>query len=207
MTKKRLLLVIALAVAAAFVWGPRAFAPKPLNAPPGGGPIVALGDSLTAGFGVAPGRSFAEQLSAMIGRPIVNAGVNGDTVADGLRRLERDVLAHDPAIVIVCLGGNDLLRRNNADAAFASLETIVERIQDKGAMVVLVGVEGLALISADFGSRYADLAERRRCLYVPDILDGIWGRSNLMQGDNVHPNAEGARLMAERVAKALRPHL
>lgn len=207
MTRKSYLILGIAAVAAVFFISRYGFAPAVANSPPPAGPIVALGDSLTAGFGVGSGEAFPDRLSELIGRPIVNAGVNGDTIAEGLARLDRDVLARKPGVVVVCLGGNDLLRRGGADDAFARLDTIVQRITDSGAMVVLVGIEGMAIVSADFGSRFEALAERHACLYIPDILDGIFGRSSLMQSDGIHPNAAGHRKMAERIAAKLESYL
>lgn len=207
MTGKSYALLGIAAVGAVFFVSRGAFAPAVVNSPPPEGPIVALGDSLTAGFGVQPGEAFPDRLSVLIGRPIINAGVNGDTIAEGLARLDRDVLARKPGVVIICLGGNDLLRRGGADAAFAKLDTIVQRVTDSGAMVVLVGIEGVAIVSADFGSRFEALAERHGCVYVPDILDGIFGRSALMQSDGVHPSAPGHQKMAERIADKLKKYL
>ncbi len=200
-------LVIA-AAAVALAWGgSRYFRREPLaNVPPRPGPIVAFGDSLTQGVGARPEASYPAQLARLLGRPVINRGVAGETAAAALRRLERDVLAERPGVVLVLLGGNDLLQRNSADQAFAALEQIVERSIDSGAMVVLIGIEGLPLVSEDFGSRFKALARHHGCLYVPDILDGIFGRTALM-ADHIHPNAEGYALVAERVARALGPHL
>lgn len=177
-----------------------------LNSPPRSGPIVAFGDSLTAGVGASRGSSYPEQLSRLIGLPVLERGRSGETAVQALARLETDVLAEDPSIVIVCLGGNDLLRNKDPEATFAALEEIVTKVTRSGAMAVLVGVEGVPILTADFGKLYKDLASRTGCLLVPDILDGIFGRSKLMS-DSIHPNDEGYGIMAERVAKKLRPHL
>ena len=176
------------------------------NTPPRSGPIVAFGDSLTEGVGAPSGRAYPDQLSALIDRPIVNRGIRGETVGDALRRFDRDVLDLTPSIVLICLGGNDLLQRKNVDATFRDLESIVSRSSAGGAMVVLIGVEGLPLLSADFGERYEEIAERYGCIYVEDILDGIVGRGKLT-ADEIHPNADGYAIVAERIAKKLKPYL
>ena len=101
---------------------------KITNAYPQGVALVAFGDSLTSGYQMGAGESYPEQLSARIGRPILNRGVSGDSTAEGLARLERDVLGESPRIVIVGLGANDMLRRQPIDPAFANLRAIVDRI-------------------------------------------------------------------------------
>ena len=170
------------------------------NAYPSGTNVIAFGDSLTEGYRVPEADSYPAQLSVLIGRPILNRGVSGDTTGDALARLERDVLSQDPRIVLVCLGGNDMLRRLPADQQFANLKTIVEQIQDKGALVVLIGTEGFALLSnVDYGERYAALAAETGAVFVPDMLDGVFGEPALMY-DQIHPNAAGYRKIAERIA-------
>jgi lysophospholipase L1-like esterase len=166
------------------------------NAQPQGVAVVAFGDSLTSGYQMNAGESYPEQLSARIGRPILNRGVSGDATAEGLARLERDVLAENPRIVIVALGANDMLRRQPIDDAFANLRAIVDRIHAKGALVVLLGVDGR--IYGDWGPRYRALARETGCVYVPDMMDGIFGDPRLMY-DQIHPNAQGYAKIAERI--------
>jgi acyl-CoA thioesterase-1 len=166
------------------------------NAQPQGVSIVAFGDSLTSGYQMSAGASYPEQLSLRLGRPILNRGVSGDSTAEGLARLERDVLSEDPRIVIVALGANDMLRRQPIDPAFANLRAIVDRIHAKGALVVLLGVDGR--IYGDWGARYRALARETGCAYVPDLLDGVFGDPRLMY-DQIHPNARGYAKIAERI--------
>ncbi len=175
------------------------------NERPAGTRIIALGDSLTAGTGAGPGEDYPSRLSRLIGRPVVNRGVPGDTAAGGERRLQRDVLAMDPRIVIVCLGGNDLLQRIPADETFSSLERTVRGIQERGALVVLVGVEGGLLVGGN-GKRYARLARDTGCVYVPNILKGILDHPKL-KADQIHPNGAGYAVMAERIAAAIGRYL
>ena len=170
------------------------------NAAPSGSNVIAFGDSLTQGYRLDPGQGWPEQLSALIGRPIVNRGVSGDTTADALARLERDVLAEDPRIVLVCLGGNDMLRRMPADQQFDNLRAIVRRIQEKGALVILIGTEGYTILSnVDYGARYEALAKETGAAYVPDLMDGVLGDPTLML-DQIHPNARGYEKIAKRIA-------
>jgi acyl-CoA thioesterase-1 len=172
------------------------------NAHPSGANVIAFGDSLTQGYKVSPGEGWPEQLSALVGRPILNRGVSGDTTGDALARLERDVLAQDPRIVLVCLGGNDMLRRMPADQQFENLRTIVRRIQARGALVVLIGTEGfkiLILDGVDYGARYEALARETGAVYVPDLMKGVLTDASLM-ADQIHPNGRGYAKIARRIA-------
>jgi acyl-CoA thioesterase I len=160
--------------------------------------IVAFGDSLTSGYQMAPGDSYPEQLSRLIERPVVNRGVSGNTTADGLARLDTEVLTENPRLVLLSLGANDMLRRLPIDETFANLRQIVDRIQARGALVVLIGVEGYPLVHGDYGARYRALARDTGCVYVPDMLDGVFGDPQLMV-DQIHPNAAGYARIARRI--------
>jgi acyl-CoA thioesterase I len=163
--------------------------------------IIAFGDSLTAGFGAGQGEDYPSKLSASIGAPVINAGVNGDTTESALARLDNDVLTQSPRIVIVGLGGNDFLRRVPIQTTEANLRTIVQRIKASGAMVVLLGYE--FPIGPDYGAMYEELADSEQCLFIGDMLDGII-RDPALRSDEIHPNAAGYALMAERVAGPMR---
>ena len=170
------------------------------NARPSGTNVIAFGDSLTEGYRLEKGEGWPEQLSAIVGRPILNRGVSGNTTGDALARLERDVLAEDPRIVLVCLGGNDMLRRLPAEEQFANLRAIVRAIQDKGALVVLIGTEGFKILSdVDYGDRYEALARETGAVYVPDLMEGVLGDPALML-DRIHPNKRGYEKIARRIA-------
>lgn len=204
--KKKALLAAAISLAAFFLFRFVRPADDIANFPPRSGPIIALGDSLTAGFGAQPGEAYPDRLAKLIGRDVVNRGVGGETAADALRRLDRDVLAEKPGVVIVCLGGNDLLQRRDPEATFRALDEITERCVRDGALVVLVGIQGIPLVSPDFKPRFKDVARRHACLYVPDILGGIFSKPELM-ADGIHPNAKGYEIVAQRIADALKPVL
>lgn len=164
--------------------------------------VIAFGDSLTAGYGAGAGEDYPSRLTQLAGVEVINAGRSGDTTDSALARLDTEVLARSPRIVIVGLGGNDFLRSAPLASTEANLRTIVKKIQESGAMVVLLGFEFPSL-TANYGKMYERVADEEGCLFIPDLLDGIMSNSKL-KSDEIHPNAEGYALMAERVATPLR---
>lgn len=174
------------------------------NYPSGGSTIVAFGDSLTQGVGASKGSDLPSLLSVRIGEPIINMGISGNTSADGLARVE-EVIAQDPKIVIVLFGGNDFLRKVPIDETFSNIENIVSRVQDSGAVVVLVGIRGGAL-SDPYQERFEDIAKRRGALYVPDIMSSIIINRNLMS-DAIHPNNTGYQKIADKIYPVLKKAL
>jgi acyl-CoA thioesterase-1 len=176
--------------------------PAPAARPTAGTQVIAFGDSLVAGVGASAGKDFVSVLSDRLGVRVVNAGRSGDTTASALLRLDQAVLQRNPRIVIVLLGGNDFLRQLPRDRTFENLETIVTRIRQRGAAVVLVGVS-LGVVRDNYGNQYDALAQRTASAYVPDILDGIYGHADRMS-DQIHPNDRGYAIVAERIEPAVR---
>jgi len=177
--------------------------------------IVVLGDSLTAGLGVAREEAYPALLEARLRREgydyrVVNAGVSGDTSAGGLRRVDWALRAR-PAIVIVALGANDGLRGLPVDALRDNLERIVRRVRAAGARVLLAGMR----VPPNYGDEYArdfaavfpEVARRTGVPLAPFLLDGVAGEARLNQADGIHPTAEGQRLIASRLWSHLRPLL
>lgn len=173
--------------------------------------VVALGDSLTSGLGLAPREAYPALLDARLrdaGYPIevVNAGVSGDTTAGGLRRVD---WALDPAVrvMIVALGGNDALRGLPVADMRRNLAAIIERAQSRQVTVILAGMEAPPNLgpehTAAFRQVYLDLAAQYRVACVPFLLAGVAGDPALNQPDGIHPNAAGAR----KVADLLWPHV
>jgi acyl-CoA thioesterase-1 len=174
-----------------------------LTAP--GGPVVFFGDSITDGYGVHPEESFPALVGGALGVAFVNAGVPGDTMGAGLARMERDVLAHRPRVVVVEFGGNDFLRRVPAEETRRHLEAIVSHLIQEGVMVVILEVN-VGLRGDPYRTGYQAVADRHGAVLVRDILRGILSDPDL-KTDAIHPNAKGHRLIAERVIAALRPLL
>ncbi len=177
--------------------------------------IVALGDSLTAGLGVDPSGSYPSRLQAKLDAAgyryrVVNAGVSGDTSAQGVNRLGA-VRALKPRIVVVALGANDGLRGIPVASTRQNLDEIISTLKQDGASVLLAGIElppnyGPQYTGA-FRQMYAALARQYRVAFLPFLLEGVGGHAELNQSDGVHPTAQGYEIVAENVWKVLRPML
>jgi acyl-CoA thioesterase-1 len=179
-------------------------------------PVVAvLGDSLTAGLGVAAGDAFPARLQARLQREgyryrVVNAGVSGDTTAAGLRRVDW-VLRSRPEIVIVALGANDGLRGLSVPAMQSNLTQIVERLRAAGARVLLAGMRVPPNYGDDYARRFEsafrEVAVRTGATLMPFLLAGVAGDPVLNQADGIHPTANGQAVVADSVWKHLKPLL
>ena len=170
------------------------------NYPLYGDTIVAFGDSLVTGVGSTREGGFVAILSQRLQKPIFNLGVVGDTTQDALARLP-DVLREKPDVVIILLGGNDAIQRVPLETTMQNLKTIITTLQEHGAAVVLLGVQG-ALIRDRFDSDFRALAKAEGAVYVPNILEDIYRNPPLMY-DGIHPNDEGYRMVADRVYPAV----
>ena len=175
--------------------------------------IVFLGDSLTAGLGLATTEAYPALIqqrldAAGLDYEVVNAGVSGDTSAGGLARLDWALDGH-VRILVVALGGNDALRALPAEQLKQNLATIIERAQARGIAVVLAGMEAPPNFGRDyivaFHKVYPELASRYHVAFVPFLLQGVAGSDTLNQRDGIHPTAEGARILADTVWTALQP--
>ena len=177
--------------------------------------IVAFGDSLTAGFGLDERQSYPAVLERRLAARgynyrIVNAGISGDTTSGGLIRVD-GALAYKPKIVILELGANDGLRGLPVETTRANLEQMIETLQRSGAKVVLAGMTLPPNYGADyvrsFEQVFVDLSKKYHTARIPFLLDGVAAHPNLMQGDGLHPNAAGQRIVAGNVMRVLDPLL
>lgn len=175
--------------------------------------VVALGDSLTSGHRLPRHQAYPAVLQESIAAAglaieVLNHGVNGDTTAGGLRRLE-SALDEDPHILIVALGANDGLRGIPVSQVRENLERIVTTALARGVDVLLLGMEALPIhglqYTLDFHAIYPDLAAKHDIPLVPFMLSGVFGNPDLMSRDQIHPNAAGARAIAANVWTHLRP--
>lgn len=205
MTRKTLVVIVAVVVTGVgmFLRGRYWYPIENKNA--AGDVIVALGDSLTYGTGAGSGEDWPSIVSRRCNCTIINKGVPGETTADAYERLESDVLALDPKIVIVGLGGNDILRQLPREQMFKNLRQIIDEVQDSGAMVVVLGLNGFPL-GGDLASGYSQLARDTGSVYVSNILGGIFTNPQL-KADQFHPNAAGYEIMADKIYGEIEPYL
>ncbi len=172
------------------------------NFPPKDVAIVFTGDSLVAGKGASSGNSLPAQLERLLGIRIVNAGRSGDTTAQILARLDADVLAHKPALVLILAGWNDYRTGVPSDATFRNLREMTRRAQERGAMVVIVGVR--KPFFDDFEHEFRALTDETGAGYAPNVL---WDTESNIRFWNIgaaHPNDAGYARMAERIAPGVR---
>lgn len=163
--------------------------------------IVCLGDSITHGYGATKGNDYVSVLSRRLGVEVVNSGVDGDTTERALARLDRDVLRLRPRLVIVELGGNDLLRKTPKAETFVAMDAIVGRCVGAGSMVVLVHCKFVPL-GSPYRDEFSAIAERHGAVFVENALKGVWGNPAMMY-DQIHPNDRGYAVLAQRVGDAV----
>jgi acyl-CoA thioesterase-1 len=177
--------------------------------------IVALGDSLTAGYGLVESQSYPSLLQERIDADgyefeVVNAGVSGDTSAGGLRRLDW-ALDGNVRVLILALGANDGLRGLSVEEMKENLAGIVRRARERNVVVILAGMEAPPNYgqeyAAAFRQAYREVAQAERVLFLPFLLDKVAGQSALNQRDGIHPNEQGTRIVADTVWAVLRPLL
>jgi acyl-CoA thioesterase I len=177
--------------------------------------IVAYGDSLTAGLGLLEQEAYPARLQAKIDElgykfEVVNAGLSGDTSAGGVRRLDW-ALEGDVRVLIVAFGGNDGLRGLPVAQMKENLATIIDKARARNAVVILAGMEA----PPNFGQEYAtafrqafkEVALAKRALFMPFLLKDVAGNSELNQSDGIHPNQQGAQIIADNLWVVLEPLL
>jgi acyl-CoA thioesterase I len=164
--------------------------------------VVAFGDSLTYGTGAGENESYPEVLAQLIGRRVVRAGVPGEITAQGRARLPGVLNEHRPQLVIVCLGGNDMLRKVNDAEIKSNLRAIIGTLKERSIAVVLVGVPKPALI-ARAPEFYDELAKEFGVPYEGKVVTSVLYAPE-MKADTIHPNARGYRKMAEAIAELLK---
>jgi acyl-CoA thioesterase-1 len=195
-----------------------ALSPAMLGADPAGGNrIVVLGDSLAAGLGVDPSEAFPALIQVKIEAAgyndrVVNAGESGDTSADGLGRVDW-LLKQRIDVLVLELGGNDGLRGLPLTATQTNLQEIIDRVKHKypKSLIIIAGMQMPPNMGEDYNSAfrklYPDLAAANHAALIPFLLDGVGGKPELNQPDQIHPNVEGHKIVADNVWKVLYPLL
>lgn len=173
--------------------------------------LLALGDSLTAGFGLPEKDSFPSQLedalrASGLNVEVINGGVSGDTTAGGLARLDW-ALADRPDAVLVCLGANDALRGLSPQTTYSNLDRLLTRLEERGVPVLLAGMRAPYNFGTEYGNRfdaiYPKLAKKHGIPLYPFFLEGVITVPELNQMDGLHPNDRGVRV----VVKGLLPQV
>ena len=186
------------------LWPARRPHPATTAAPSASSTVVFLGDSITHGHRLPQNVAFPHRLGQALGVHAINAGISGDTTDGGFRRIERDVLAHRPSLVVVGLGVNDAFAQRPHEAVAQNLRAITQRIHAQGARVILLhmAVPGVA------GDGYRDdlrkIARSENAMLVEDFLEGVVPAHTY---DRLHPDEQGQAMLAERLLPVLRAAL
>jgi acyl-CoA thioesterase-1 len=178
--------------------------------------LLVVGDSISAGYGLPAGASWVDLLAARIETEryplhVVNASITGDTTAGGRARLQALLARHQPAIVIVELGGNDGLRGGNLKSTRDNLDAMVAAAQHAGAKVLVVGMRlppnyGPAY-TREFGALFGEVAKARKTALVSNLFEGFVERNEFFQPDRIHPTAAAQPQLLDNVWPALKPLL
>lgn len=167
--------------------------------------IICFGDSVTYGYGANAGEDYPSILAKMITLPVINAGIDGDTTLEALKRLQADVLDREPLLVIIEFCGNDFLRKVSLETTVHNIKEMVERIQAQGAMVAIVDVSAGMFLN-EYRKAFSKLARDKKAIFVPSVLNAIITNPS-MKSDFLHPNANGYKIIAQRVYRIILPYL
>lgn len=169
---------------------------------PGDAVILAFGDSLTFGTGAGEAESYPAQLEALIGRRVVRAGVPGEVTSQALARLPSALDEHAPRLLLLCIGGNDFLRRLGNNQAERNVREMVKLAKSRGVGVLLIGTPepGFTVTPPKF---YSAIAKEYGVPYEEGIIGQVL-KDAALKADPIHPNARGYRIIAERVAETLK---
>ncbi|MDO8788834.1 MAG: arylesterase [Sulfuritalea sp.] len=175
---------------------------------PAGSKVLALGDSLTAPHGVKPGEDWPTLLAQKTGWVVINAGVSGNTSTQALDRLQALLDEHQPQLVLVSLGGNDMLRKMPQGQTVANLGSMLDLVKTRGAKAVLLATPKPSIAGAVFSSLspadfYAEVAKDKKVPLIKDALPEVLSDTAL-KGDQLHPNAAGHALLGEKIHAELK---
>jgi lysophospholipase L1-like esterase len=167
--------------------------------------IICFGDSLTFGYGAAPGEDYPTALSKLTQIPLINAGIDGDTSTEALKRIDSDVLERNPLLVIIEFGGNDFLRKTPKEVTLNNIKEMIDAIQAKGSMVAIVDISA-GIFLGEYHKLFYALAKEKKAIFVPAIFNGIITNPRL-KSDFLHPNADGYKIVAQRIYRNITPYL
>ena len=174
----------------------------PLLPIPADATILAFGDSLTYGTGTTAQSSYPAVLEQLSGRTVINAGIPGEQTPAGLARLPRALDEYNPQLLIICHGGNDMLRKKSMETMQANLEQMIQLAHERGIQVIMLGVPRPALFGLESAENYYAVAENTGVALEDEVIPEVLSDSAL-KSDQVHPNAKGYRMIAEAVYRLL----
>ena len=160
--------------------------------------ILAMGDSLTYGYGASSTQSYPSKLSTLTGLDVINAGINGETSSEGLKRLNKVLEDHSIKLMLLCFGGNDIIQRKSMQALKSNLKEMIHIAKAKKIKVLLISVPNVSLFGLSPLSLYEEIADEENIPLASGILSDILGNPSY-KSDQIHPNALGYKLMAEKV--------
>lgn len=172
-----------------------------------GSNIVAFGDSLTFGYGASPNESYPEKLKSKINRNIINEGVNGNTTEDGVSRINEVLETYSPSLIIIGLGGNDMLRKVDEETTKNNLRKLIDISKTSGAEVILLATPRPSIMAA-LGSLndaefYEDIAKEKEVPLIENVYSELLSKPQY-KSDPIHLNAKGYDMVAENIAKFLK---
>jgi len=165
--------------------------------------ILAFGDSLTRGNGASQDKSYPAVLQQLIGRRVINAGVSGEISSAGLERLPHVLDEYHPQLLILCHGGNDILRHKNMTELQSNLKQMITLSRERNIPVVLIGVPRPALFSMESASPYVTLSNEMNLPFESRVLPEVLSR-NEYKSDQIHPNSEGYKIIAEAIYRLIK---
>lgn len=164
--------------------------------------VLAFGDSITYGYNVDTQQNYPSQLAKLLYSEVINAGINGEVTSEGLRRLPSLLEKHKPQILVICHGGNDIIRRKSLIKAKENIKKMIEIAREKNIHVVLVGVPMMEVLSLSTAQIYYEIAEELNVAFDGDSLENILG-DNYLKIDQIHPNSEGYKILANTLANLI----
>lgn len=167
--------------------------------------IICFGDSITFGYGAEPGEDYPSELAKLTGIPVINAGVNGDTSSEAIKRTEKDVLEKEPLLVIIEFGGNDFLGKIPLEKTTENIEEMLKRIQAHGAMAAIADISN-NMVMGNYRKEFKRLSKKYKTIFIPKLFSGILVNPSL-KSDAIHPSAQGYKLIAQRIYCAIMPFL
>jgi len=167
--------------------------------------IICFGDSITFGYGAQSGEDYPSILAVLTGAPVINAGIDGDTTTEALKRLHADVLEREPLLVIIEFCGNDFLRKFPQEVTVYNISRMIDACQQAGSMVAIADISA-GMFLKEYRKAFRELAVQKKAIFIPSILEGIITNPRL-KSDFLHPNSEGYKTIARRIHKVITPYL